>query len=144
MGNREDKYIVTMSVTRTTSQGTETRNLGVMDTFEGGESDADVTQYRRGGLSAHESLGGSKTVGDITTARLYDSFMQEQEPWLEAGVGRADATLTKQPLDDDGNAFGRPRVYTGKLMTLTPPDHDSESSDAARIEFVVSPNGNIG
>lgn len=140
MGSREDTFVVTVTVIK----GGESRNLGVFDTWAGGEVDSDNSKYPRGGMQPEEPLGGRKTVGDVTVGRLYDAFMQEQEPWLDAGVGRAEGILTKQPLDDDGNAFGRPRVYTGKLITMTPPDHDSTSSDPARLELVFSTRGNIG
>lgn len=140
MGNREDKYVVTVVVSR----GNESRNLGVWDTFDGGETESEDTKYRRGGLSRQESLGGSKSVTNITSAHLYDDFMQANEPWCEAGVGNADVTMTKQPLDENGSAFGQPRVYTGKLIAWRPPSHDSQSSDPARLEIEVAPNGDIG
>lgn len=140
MGKREDLYVCTVQVTL----GNDTRNLGTFDTFAGGEVDSEDTKYARGGLADEESLGGRRHVGNVTVGRLYDEFMQQNEPWLDSAVGRGSTVVTKQPLDEAGNAFGRPRVYTGKLLTMTPPDHDSESSDAARIELVCSSNGSVG
>lgn len=140
MGKREDLYVCTVQV----QLGNTVVNLGVFDTFSGGEVDSEDTKYARGGLADEESLGGRRHVGNVTVGRLYDEMMQLQEPWLDSAVGRGIGTVTKQPLDEAGNAFGRPRVYTGKLLTMTPPDHDSESSDAARIELVFSTNGSIG
>lgn len=144
MGKREDLFAVAVTVVRTVNGDETAKNLGTFDTFEGGETESEDTKYNRGGLQGQESLGGRRSVGNVTVARLYDEFMQEVEPWLDAGVGSARVTVTKQPLDEEGNAWGRPRVYTGKLIGLTPPDHDSESSDASRIELVVGTHGNIG
>lgn len=144
MPSREDQFVVTVTATKRTINGTETRNLGVMDTFEGGETSADDSRHKRGGMQGSVPLGGTKEVGNITTSRLYDGFMQEQEPWLENGVGALEATITKQPLDDAGLAFGRPRVFTAKLVTLTPPDHDADSSDGAMIELEFAPYATIG
>lgn len=140
MGNREDKYAVTVTMTR----AGETRNLGVFDTFEGGGSEADSTKYGRGGMQPHDSLGGRRVVDDITCSRLYDDFMQAQEPWIDGGVGRAECVVTKQPLDDEGIAFGKPRIYTGKLQGWTAPDHDSQGSGEGVCEITVAPRGPIG
>jgi len=139
-GSREDLYVVTVSVD---FQG-ETRRLGTFDTFEGGEVSAEDTKYARGGLAEEESLGGRRHVGNVTVARLYDDFMQQQEPWLDSTVGKGWWTVTKQPLDESGNSFGTPRVYRGKCINMTPPNHDSMSSGEARISFEISAQGPVG
>lgn len=140
MANREDNFIVTAILT----WNGKTLNMGTFDSISGGESDSESTKYARGGLADEEPLGGRKTVGDVTIGRLYDTYMQNNEAWIDDATGKGTLTITKQPIDDDGNSFGPKRVYTGKLITMTPPDHDSMSSDAARIELVCSPKGSIG
>lgn len=140
---REDLFSVSVIVTRIVQGVPETRNTSIWDSWSGGETDSEEKKFPRGGLQPEVALGGRKSVGNITTKRLYDAYAQDLESWLEPGVGRAAAILTKQPLDEDGNAFGRPRVYTAKLKTLTPPDHDSQSSDEAMLECVWSTNGTI-
>lgn len=133
--SREDQYNVTVSVTR----GSETRDLGTFDSFDGGEVDSEETKYWPGGLGQQLSLGGRKSVGNVTVGRLYD--LARDHPgmgWLMGGVGKADVTVTKTSIDVDSVASGRPLVYRGKLKMLTPPPHDSESSGAAKWEMEIS------
>jgi hypothetical protein len=35
-------------------------------------------------------------------------------------------------------------VYTGKIKTVTPPEHDSTSSDPALIQIEFVPTGTVG
>lgn len=133
--SREDQYNVTVSVTI----GGVTRDLGTFDKLTGGEIDSEETKFRPGGLATTLSLGGSKTVSNVTVARLYDLARDHNNMgWLMSGVGKGDVVVTKTAIDVDGNAYGRPIVYRGKLKQLIPPDHDSESSDAALFELEVS------
>mgnify|MGYP000981747695 CR=1 FL=1 len=132
--SREDQYNVTVRI-----EGLANPNLGTFDTFSGGEVDSEETKYRPGGMAAQVSLGGSKSVGNVTVSRLYD--LSRDHPIVAALIalaGRANMTVTKQPLNVDGSASGAPLVYTGKLKAVTPPDHNSESSDAAMIELEMS------
>lgn len=133
--SREDQYNITVSVTYA---GT-TKDLGTFDTFDGGEIDSEESKYSPGGLAEQISLGGRKTVGNVTVARLYDLFRDHPNMgWLIGGVGKADVTVTKTSITADRVASGRPLVYKGKLKAVSPPTHDSESSDAARFELEVS------
>jgi hypothetical protein len=121
-------------------------DLGVWDKLSGGEIDSDETKYKPGGMGPHVSLGGAVEVGDLTVSRLYVLGRDtEKIHWLISRVGKGDCVCARSSLDADGNAWGTPGlVYTGKLKTLTPPELDSESSDAALIELVISPTGTIG
>jgi len=121
--SREDQYSVTVAVNG--------EDFGVWDKFSGGEVDSDELKYKPGGMAPHVSLGGSQTVNNLTVSRLYDLSRDHQQVHKLLGLaGKATVVVTKQPLDVDGNAFGRPIVYSGKLKQVTPPDHDSESNDA--------------
>ncbi len=134
--SREDQYSVTVSI-----DGTD---LGVFDKLTGGEVDSEETKFRPGGMQPHVSLGGYKTVNNVTVSRLYDLSRDHLKvPFLLDRVGKGTATISKQPLDTNGNPFGPPIVYTGKLKQVTLPDHDSESSDAAMIELEFSPSGTV-
>ena len=129
--SREDQTLITVSVGGT--------NLGVFDKLEGGEIDSEETKYRPGGMQEQLSLGGYRNVGNITVSRLYDVYRDHTlMPTLIAGVGKALVSVSRQPLDIDGNPFGAPITYTGKLKALTPNDLDSESSDALIYELEVS------
>jgi hypothetical protein len=118
--------------------------LGTFDTMTGGEVDSDEIIYKPGGMAPSVSLGGSVNVGDITVGVLYDlDRIHGVVHWLIGRVGKGTMVVKKQPLDVDGNAYGRPLVYTGKLKTVTPPDPDSEASDAAKLELVMTPAGTV-
>lgn len=119
--------------------------LGTFDTFAGGEVDSEELKYRPGAMGAQVSLGGYKNVGNVTVSRLYDLARDHGLiPALFAAVGKADVTIGKQPLDVNGNVFGKPIVYKGKLKTVTPPEHNSEANDPAMIELEVSSVGTVG
>lgn len=134
--SRADQYDVRVSV-----DGTD---LGTFDTFAGGEIDSEETTYKPGAMGSRISLGGSVNVGNVTVAVLYDlSRIHTVVHWLISRVGKGDVVINKQPLDVDGNVFGRPLVYKGKLKQVNPPEHDSESSDAARVELEVTPVGTV-
>lgn len=133
----QNQYSVTVSV------GGD--NLGVFSSLTGGNVTADEVKHRPGAMAPAESLGGPRSVENVTVSRLYKRDRDHAIVHdLANQVGRAEAVATKQPLDADGNAFGRPIVYTGTLIGLAFPDADSESSDAAMLELEISTDGDIG
>jgi len=133
---RQDQFAVTVVV-----DGTD---LGTFDTFSGGEIDSEEVTYKPGGMAPRVSLGGSVTPGNVTVSVLFDlARFQEIIHWLISRAGKGEIVVNKQPLDVDGNAFGRPLVYRGKLKQVNPPEHDSESSDAAKIELEMTPAGTV-
>lgn len=137
--SREDQYNVTVSVKRIINGAAEVRDLGTFDKMTGGGKDSEETKFNPGGLGETLALGGRSSVDNVVCSRLYN--LARDHPamgWLLGGVGKADVTVTKTSLDVDGNAFGRPLVYSGKLKAVTPPEPDSESSDAALFELEVS------
>jgi hypothetical protein len=137
--SREDQYDVRVSIIRNIGGVLVTKDLGTFDGMTGGEIDSEESKYRPGGMAAQISLGGYVNVGNVTVNRLYDLARDYPNVgWLINGVGRADMIVTKQSLDVEGNPFGKPLVYSGKLKTFTPPDHDSMSSDPAKFEFEMS------
>jgi hypothetical protein len=126
--SREDQYDVTVSV----AYGGRTIDLGTFDSFSGGEVDSEETKYYPGGMEQQLSLGGRRTVNNFTVGRLYK--LDRDHPlmgWLLGGVGKASVTATKTSLTIDDTAVSNPLVYTGTVKTVTPPDHDSQSSDPA-------------
>lgn len=126
---------------KVTVDGTD---LGTFDKLSGGEIDSEETTYKPGGMGARVSLGGSVNVGNVTVSVLYDlARIHTVFHWLVARVGRAQVVVSKQPLDVDGNVFGRPIVYRGKLKQVTPPEADSEGTDAALLALEVTPDGTV-
>lgn len=121
------------------------RPLGVFDTWSGGEADSDEVKYSPGGMGAEEAHGGRQVVGNVTLGRMYKRDRDhELVRWLISRRGRAKVVASRQPLDRDGNAFGRPLVYTGILKAVSPQDVDSNSSDPDIFEVEISTDGTIG
>lgn len=122
-------------------------DLGVWDTFGGGAVDSDELKYKPGGMAPELSLGGQITVNNFTAQKLFDSeHDQNVIKLLIASVGRKEVVGKKQVLDEDGNVFsdGNALVYRGVLKTFTPPEHDSNSNDAAVGIMEVSSAGTVG
>ena|SRR5437763_15897298 len=134
--SRLDQYDVTVIV-----DGTD---LGTFDKFAGGEIDSEETTYKPGGMGQRVSLGGSVNVGNVTVSTLYDlTRIHTLVHWLISRVGKADVVVNKQPLDVDGNVYGRRLTYRGKLKQVHPPEPDSESSDAGLLELEITPTGSV-
>lgn len=137
---RQDTYAVTVSVVH--PQTGALQNLGIWDKFSGGEIDSDVTQYYPGGMAPPVSLGGRKTVGNVTVSRLYRLERDHDRiQMLVDSVGKSAMVVSKQPLDINSNVYGRPIVYRGTLKRCTPPEVDSEASGAGMLELEMTVDG---
>ena len=135
--SRQDTYSVAVAI--------DGIDYGVWDKMSGGEVDSEETKYKPGGMAPELSLGGSKSVGNITISRIYDldrDHSQVKSLMNKAGTG--DVTVTKQPLDVNAVPHGAPLVYTGKLKQVTAPEVDSKSSDPGMIELEISSAGVVG
>ena len=118
-------------------------DLGVWDKFSGGDIDSDDTKYRAGGRAPEESLGGTRSVSNVTTSRLFRierDFDLIQK--LVDGAGSKDVQITRAYLDPTSTPVNSPAmgnvVYIGKLKAFKQPDHDSNSSDASLYEIECS------
>lgn len=132
--SREEQYSIGVKIAGT--------DYGVFDKFEGGAVEAEDVRYRPGGMASQKSLGGPRATENVTISRLYEAERDHLQVHTLLGlVGKAEGVITKQMLDRDGNAFDDPIVYTGTLIRCTPPNADSESSDAALIELEFSIDG---
>ena len=132
---REDTYEVSLSMAG--------QSFGVWDKMSGGGLTSSELKYKPGGMKAQRSLGGSRSVENITLSRLFDDTVLAFLATLNDNVGYGDCTVTKQMLTTRGIPTGPPMVYTGKLMSVTPPDVDSESDDAGLLEIEISTNGEV-
>lgn len=115
--------------------------VGVFDTFSGGEASAEVAKHRPGGMVGENSYAALPTYGDVTVGRERDRLRDlELYRTLLGRVGRAQASLSKQVLDDTGAPVGKPFTYTGRLSGLSDPEYDSTSSDPSLYEltFVIT------
>lgn len=130
---RQDTYSVRVVV--------DGRDLGIWDKQNSPETDSEETTYKPGGLGDQIALGGSQTRSNITVSKLYGEDVHSIYHWLDARAGRASGTVMRQPLDADGNAWGRPIVWNVRLKRVAPPEVDSESSSAALLELEFTVNG---
>jgi hypothetical protein len=137
---RQDTYAVNVQIAHP-SNGNMI-NYGVWDKMSGGALSSGAASYNPGGMQPPVSLGGRRTVANVTVSRLYrlgrDHDVVQQ---LLDGVGKSAVIVTKQPLDIEGNIYGRPIVYKGVLDRVSPPDVDSESSTAGLLEIEMVVEG---
>ena len=122
--SREDQYNVTVSV-----EGLG--NLGTFDKFTGGEVDSDEQKYRPGGMAPPVSLGGAVTMGNVVVSRTARPTARLGPIAVAAERRRRRRTSPRQSSRSTSTKFrlAARSVYSGKIKTVTPPDHDSTSSD---------------
>lgn len=140
---RQDTWSVTVQCEDVTVASRPMRNLGVWDKKQGGETDSEEYKYSPGAMAGTVSLGGRKNVGNVTVSRLYRLLRDHATVlrMLISGAGKARIVIAQQPLDINGNVFGNPIVWNGTLKRVSPPEVDSESSDAALIEIEATVEG---
>lgn len=120
------------------------KDYGLFQTFAGGGNAAEDIKNRAGGLEDEESLGGPASREAFTVARLYR--LDRDHPIykvLDAKCGFGRVVAKRVKLSPDGSAFGEPTTYTGTLIKVTPPDHDSNASGRAEFTLEVSADGPI-
>ncbi|MDI6911481.1 hypothetical protein [Nocardioides sp.] len=118
------------------------RPLGTFDTASGGEPTADVAKHRPGGMVGENSYGALPTYGDLTVGRELDRVRDvEVYRSLVPRVGRALASVSKQPLDDDGAPAGKPFTYTGRLAGMSDPDADSNDASVSMWQMTIVVTG---
>jgi hypothetical protein len=115
-------------------------DLGVWDQKTGGAVDSEERIYHPGGMVPPISLGGRRTMGQITLQKIYDL---DRDPdklrILIAGAGRASVHVNQQAMDINGHDVGQVIVYEScTLKSVNPPEHNSEGNDPAMIEVVIS------
>lgn len=106
--------------------------LGEFRTFSGGAFDMGERKSRNGAGQAAIARKGLRTTENVTISREDDGALIDGQPqieWAKAQRGKT-MTVTRQPLDDDGNPRGKPTVYTGVLKRVGPGEGDvSDDSD---------------
>jgi hypothetical protein len=139
---REDTWQVNVQVEDMAAGDGSMIDLGVWDKKTGGDLDSTDTVYRPGGMAPQISLGGPKTTTNITVSRLYRLNRDHAHvKRLYAAVGKGKMTVAQQPLDIEGNVFGDPVVWHGRLKTVKTPPVDSEASGAALLELEMTVEG---
>lgn len=114
-------------------------SLGTYDTRSGGESTAEITKHRPGGMGPEKSYPALRGTGDVTVTRVYErGSVMEIAARLRARVGRAPMSVSEQPLDADGLPWGKPTVWTGLLSSVDTGEVDSNSNEPRMLTLVCS------
>lgn len=127
MAQRVDTWLVAVTL-----QGV---NLGVWDSFSGGETDSEESKYRPGGMNEELSGGGRATIGNVTIARYQDDWLLNLQRWIRSQCGAGRGTIGRVPLNAWKAQIGPPEWYGGTLKAFSPPDIDSMGSDFALVEL---------
>jgi len=136
-GTRQDRWLITVSIDGVGA-------LGTFDALDGGDADSGEQKYYPGGMLPQIVLGGPRTVSNVTANRLYDLPRDHAiATSLASKVGKARGTVTRQPLDVDGNPWGVGQTYSGILKTVKYPKADAQSGNAALLEITISTEGTI-
>jgi hypothetical protein len=119
-----------------------TGNLGVFEVMSEPTAGSEVSKFTPGGQAEEVVIGGRKTREDITVNRVWlNPRDRDVIALLDDARGssvKGAMRISRQPLDADYNPKGAPMVWNGVLMECTPPPADSESSDPARLQLVMS------
>lgn len=117
----ELQYLTTLSVN---GFGT----VGTFDTFSGGDVNATPAKHRPGGMGPERTYLSLPTYSDVSIGRVYDEGRDhELIAQLHSLVGNTYATVSVQPLDQNGNPFEGPRTYYGRIASVKDGKADSTS-----------------
>jgi hypothetical protein len=114
----------------------EDQPLGVFDNWSGSEADSEEAKYRPGSMDQEISLGGRRTLSNVTIDRYYDIFRDHELcKWLFKKAGQARATLARTPMTTGGVITGTPHWFGGTLKRVKEPDVDSMGNDVGKMEL---------
>ena len=117
--------------------------LGEFRTFSGGDlTSADIKSVRGAGQT-ERARGGRQTVGNVTIGREDDGSIDLK--WVASRRGKGTMTVTRTPLDDDGNPLNaRSITYTGKPVRVAPGEGDAQAdTDLDEFEIEMSCDGAV-
>lgn len=115
------------------------QSLGVWNTATGGDSLATSAQYRSGGQRNMTSYRTLPKFSEITVTRVVDlSVDWELNRTIKSLAGGVPGSVTYQPLDSDGNAYGNSQTAVGMFLGVTQPKVDSNSEALQTYELHFS------
>jgi hypothetical protein len=115
------------------------QNIGIFDTFSGGDALATEVKHRPGGMGDEESFASLVSYSPATVTRVYKRERDHEKLRnLTPKGGRVGMSVTEQPLDADGNVWGKPNVYSGRFLGVKRGDVDSTSGDPRMLELDMS------
>jgi hypothetical protein len=133
VGGIEQAYLVTCRV--------DGQDLGVWDTFSGGGPTTKTNMHRPGGMGEQVIYTSLPTYADVKVGRvLNDDRDWELSRRLATKCGRVRCSATVQPLDADGNAYGKSKTYSGILASLDDGKVDSTSEANKMLELTFGIN----
>jgi hypothetical protein len=112
------------------------RSLGPFDTRSGGEVTGGASKRRSAGMGPFKQRAGLPDFTDLTVTRVLDGSWAEMRR-LQTRAGKAEMVVSDFTLDDNGQRFGPPITFTGKLQNVVLPDADSQSTDYAMVTLVL-------
>jgi hypothetical protein len=113
--------------------------LGVFDTLTGGDALANEVKHRPGGMGNEESLVSLPSYSPVMVTREYKRERDhELLRSLTGKGGRVTASVSEQPLDDEGNVWGKPTVYSGRFLGVKRGDADSTGEQPRMLELDIS------
>ena len=114
-------------------------DYGIFDKFSGGDVSAAANKHRPGGMGPEVTYLALPTYTDVSLTKVYETQRDhDRVAQLHDLVGRALASVTLTPLDDQGNPWGNPRVYQGRLIGVKDGGTDSMSNAARMFEVDIS------
>lgn len=127
----EQQYSVTVVVNGAT--------IGAFDTYTGGDAIAKSNKHRPGGMGEEKSFVALPSYTDMTVSRV----LERQRDWeltrqLVPLAGRVLGSVTIQPLDENGAAWGASRVASGRFLGVKGWKADSNSDAVLMYELDFS------
>jgi hypothetical protein len=105
----------------------------------GGEVDRNVSDYYPGGMQPAKKLFAVPTTGDVTVRKLLADLTDDDVRALLADQNTDTVySAVQQRLNAANSPKGASFAWKGNVKTVTLPEHDSSSSDAAEITVVLS------
>lgn len=130
----EQMYLVTVHI-----DDPSFGDLGVWDKRTGGDVNIAATKHRPGGMGPEVTYRSLPTYSDLTVQRVIEPDRGDYDLMraLKLAAGRVYATVTEQPLDDDGHPQGDPATWRGRLGNCKPGQVDSNGSAVRLMEIDV-------
>jgi len=114
-------------------------DYGIFDTFSGGDVTATVNKHRPGGMGPEVSYMSLPSYSDVVLNKVYHTQADHARiATLHQQVGKALATVSLQPLDDQGSPWGSPRVYQGRITSVKDGGTDSGSNAPRMFEIDIA------
>ena len=107
--------------------------------YTGATLSAAGAKTRPGGMGNEVELGGPATRSDATITTQNSDIMAGQHRKLESLIGRGNAQITIQYLDEYKNALPGARfAVRGKLKEADLPDSNANTADAGMYTVIVA------